>query len=64
MKMQKIREIAKKKGVDAGKMDRTALIRTIQRVEGNTDCFATRKVSECDQLKCLWREDCATATSV
>lgn len=58
MKMQGVREIAKAKGVKAGKMDKTELIRAIQRAEGNTDCFAGNNVSGCDRLNCLWREDC------
>jgi hypothetical protein len=58
MQMKKIREIAKKIGVDPGKMSRTDLIRAIQRAEGNADCFATTQVNECNQAKCLWRVDC------
>lgn len=58
MKMQKIREIAKKKGVEAGKMGKTELIRAIQRAEGNKDCFAGENASGCDQVNCLWRADC------
>jgi hypothetical protein len=61
MKIQKIRELAKKKGVAAGKMGKTELIRAIQRAEGNNDCFAGDKVSDCDQLNCLWRGDCVAA---
>jgi hypothetical protein len=58
MQMKKMREIAKKMGVDPGKMSRTALIRAIQRAEGNADCFATTHVNECNQVHCLWRVDC------
>ena len=33
------------------------LIRKIQVVQGNPQCFATEKRS-CDQAACPWREDC------
>jgi len=39
-------------------MNRTDLIRAIQRAEGNSECFATTYVNECNQINCLWREDC------
>ncbi len=64
MKKEKIREIAKKMGISAGNMNKTKLIRAIQRAEGNSDCFATHSVNECDQLNCLWRQDCAGAVTV
>jgi len=64
MKMQEIREIAKEKGVKAGKMGKTELIKTIQRAEGNNDCFAGNNVSGCDQLNCLWREDCGAVIAL
>lgn len=59
MKMREARELAKKKGVTGGnKMDKTSLIRAIQKAEGNNPCFSTKPLSECDQVNCLWREDC------
>ncbi len=58
MQMKKIKEIAKDKGVKPGNMSRTDLIRAIQRAEGNSDCFATMHVSDCNQSNCLWRLDC------
>jgi hypothetical protein len=60
MKLQEIREIAGKMGIAAGKLNKTELIRTIQRTEGNTDCYALRG-HECDQINCLWRKDCMKA---
>jgi hypothetical protein len=36
----------------------TALIRSIQRGEGNVECFATAAASACDQTGCCWRERC------
>jgi hypothetical protein len=38
-------------------LDRTALIRSIQRAEGNPDCFKKGEVC-CDQLDCAWRKYC------
>ncbi len=61
MKMQEIREIAEKMGVKAGRMDKTKLVRAIQKVEGNYECFSTPYVHECNQINCLWREDCVKA---
>lgn len=39
-------------------LDETTLIRKIQLAEGNFDCFATARVSTCNQLGCRWRKDC------
>lgn len=58
MHLLKIRKIAKVKGVTPGKLTKVDLVREIQRKEGNFDCFATAFNGECDQLDCLWREDC------
>ena len=37
--------------------DLTALIRSIQRAEGNPDCFG-RPPGDCDELDCEWRKYC------
>jgi len=58
MNVQEIRQIAVQIGVKPGKMDKTRLVKTIQRQEGNFDCFATAYNCECDQDDCLWRKDC------
>jgi hypothetical protein len=58
MRLNDIREIAKKKGVAWNKLEKIELIRMIQKTEGNTDCYETISVRECNQLKCLWRTDC------
>ncbi len=47
-----------KRGIKADKMNRTDLIRGIQRAEGNTYCFATINVDVCNELECSWRKDC------
>jgi len=33
------------------------IIRSIQRIEGNPDCFGTAE-KHCDHMDCLWREYC------
>jgi hypothetical protein len=58
MNMRDIAKIAVKNGVKAGKMNKTQLIRAIQKAEGNNECFASSQVPMCGQLNCLWREDC------
>lgn len=59
MKVDDIRTIARDMGIKPGKLNKTQLVRTIQREEGNYECFATSTdESSCDQTGCLWREDC------
>ena len=58
MKLQDIQKIAKKNGINAGKMNQTELIRATQKAEGNNACFATSSVKTCGQMNCLWRSDC------
>jgi hypothetical protein len=58
MKVQDIKDIATKKGVKTGKMNKQDLIRTIQIAEGSNACFATSAVQTCGQMNCLWRLDC------
>lgn len=58
MRLIEIQKIARKKGIkDLSKFKKPELIRTIQRKEGNFDCFG-RTTSYCDQSSCLWRKDC------
>lgn len=58
MKLAEVRELAAQRGLEAGKMKKTEIIRTIQAAEGNTTCFDTGTAAECVQSHCLWREDC------
>jgi hypothetical protein len=60
MLMQEIREIAKVRGIKPAKLTKVNLIKEIQRTEGNFDCFASAEAGECDQVNCLWRDDCLT----
>lgn len=61
MNMQQVRSIAKAHGIKASKLSKVALIRQIQRSEGNFDCFASDAQQQCDQTQCLWRSDCGKA---
>jgi hypothetical protein len=63
MKTQEIRAIAKQKGVNSARMKKADLIRSIQRAEGNFDCFGTPAGGGCDQSACAWREDCLAGVS-
>jgi hypothetical protein len=58
MTVKQVRDIAKKKGLKVGNMKKENIIRTIQRTEGNFECFGSTQEGICDQLDCLWREDC------
>jgi hypothetical protein len=58
MTLKMIKEIAKEKGLKTGNMKKENIIRSIQRAEGNFDCFKTAAAGECDQINCLWRADC------
>jgi len=44
-------------------LDIMTLIRSIQRAEGNTDCFQ-KGIVDCDQLDCKWRSFCLEGHSV
>jgi hypothetical protein len=58
MKMQEVREIAKKWNIKAAKMKKTDVIRAIQQAEGNLNCYDTGYADKCGQENCIWREDC------
>ncbi len=59
MKMQELREIAKKRGIKTATMKKVEIIRAIQRDEKNADCYLTGNVDKCGQTECLWKADCA-----
>ncbi|PLX74441.1 MAG: SAP domain-containing protein [Desulfuromonas sp.] len=58
MKMTEIKAIAKERGIKAGRLNKTDLVRTIQQQEGNSACFNTGQVDSCGQNQCLWHADC------
>jgi hypothetical protein len=63
MKMEEVRTIAKAHSVKPERLSKADLIKRIQVDEGNFDCYATAKNGECDQLNCIWREDCFAAAT-
>jgi len=58
MILQDIIDIAAKVGIHAGDLNRTELVRAIQRAEGYSDCFMTDRVRTCGQMNCLWYQEC------
>ena len=58
MRLSEVQKKAKKMAIkDVWRYSKKDLIKTIQRREGNFDCFSTA-TDNCDQLACLWRKDC------
>jgi len=57
MDIQEVRSIAKSHRIHPGKHTKKELIKSIQRRQGNFDCFATALAGECDQQGCSWRAD-------
>lgn len=62
MNMHEIRAIAKSQKIDTAGLSRIDIIHTLQRKEGNFDCYATASDGVCDQAMCFWREDCFDAS--
>lgn len=58
MKLDDVKKIAKDRGIQIKNLKKTDIIKTIQRDEGNIDCYNTGSSDTCDQLSCLWRDDC------
>jgi hypothetical protein len=58
MKLEQVKEIAKKHSIKIGNTKKTELIQAIQTAEGNQPCFANGRASQCCQDACLWRQDC------
>jgi len=55
-----VKELQKKAnvlGVKTAGLRKGELIKKIQKAEGNFDCFGTAN-DYCDQVDCLFREDC------
>ena len=57
MKVEEIKRIAQKMGVTATG-PKAEIIKSIQRTEGNFDCFGTATDGYCNQDNCLWKADC------
>lgn len=61
MKMQEVRILAKKMGINSFAKTKAELIREIQRKEGNYDCYGTAQ-GYCDQEGCSFRSACLNET--
>jgi hypothetical protein len=57
MKIQELRATAKELGIKPSNLRKSELIKSIQRAEGNFDCFETAE-DYCDQTNCLFLQDC------
>ena len=59
MRLTEVEKKARGLGLkDTWKFSKKELIKTIQRTEGNFDCFGTVKDRNCAQMACCWRPDC------
>ncbi len=63
MTLKDVKDYARTKGVKSQgtKMD---IIRAIQTAEGFMACFGTRPAAGCQELSCLWRQDCLQQVQV
>ncbi len=58
MRLSEIEKKARALGLkDTWRYSKKELVRSIQRKEGNFECFGTARNS-CDQSACYWRSDC------
>jgi hypothetical protein len=64
MHIQKIRQMARERKVNVLGKTKVELIRTLQSLEGNFDCYAKAWDGFCSQEGCLWREDCLKDSAV
>lgn len=59
MRLLTIEKLAKTKGIsNTWKFTKAELIRAIQKIEGNSDCFSSPSRRNCPELNCCWRADC------
>jgi hypothetical protein len=58
MTNRQLKEIAKAKGLIVRNMKPENIIRRIQRIEGNSDCFGTANAELCSRYNCSWRSMC------
>ena len=59
MKLEEIKSIAQLYSIRVNKMKKSELVRSIQRAEGNEQCFEAGKSELCGQDSCRWREICS-----
>jgi hypothetical protein len=58
VKFNEIQKMAKGMGINTFKMKKIEMIQAIQCAENNIGCFGTSRVEDCEELMCLWRDDC------
>jgi hypothetical protein len=58
MNDQELLKLVKQHYIFDASLSKAGLIRNIQIMEGNQDCYATNGRGECDESECSWREDC------
>lgn len=58
MQFKEIQKKAKNMGINIFQMNKTEIIRSIQREENNIDCHGSPRVEFCHERACLWRSDC------
>lgn len=59
MRLSEIEKKARNLGIrETWKFSKSDLIKTIQRTEGNYDCFGMARRGSCSQAACCWRSDC------
>jgi hypothetical protein len=58
MKLEAVKQIAKKRGLQVTNMKKADIIRAIQCDEGNKACYNTHSAETCGQQHCLWKDDC------
>jgi hypothetical protein len=60
VKYKEIQKMAKNMRINTFQMKKNDMILAIQRAENNIECFGTGRVEYCQELSCLWREDCVS----
>ena len=60
VKYSEIQKMAKNMGINTYQMKKNDIILAIQRAENNIECFGTVRVEYCQELSCLWRDDCVS----
>ncbi len=58
MNFNELKKMAKVMGINTYRVKKPDIIRSIQRVENNIQCFDTQRVEYCREHVCLWRNDC------
>jgi hypothetical protein len=53
-------EKAKAMDINTSGMNKTEMIRDIQRLQDKICCYGTEWVDYCDKAPCLWRDDCCS----